>query len=43
MNAELLTTAQVAERFGVSKTMVSKIKLGLQWRDNTNPWLGLFR
>ena len=34
---------EIAERFGVSKTMVSKIKLGLQWRDNTNPWLGLFR
>ena len=35
---------EIAERYGVTKTMVSKIKLGLQWRELTNnPWMGLFR
>ena len=32
---------QIAEQYGTTRENVSKIKRGLSWRDNENPWRGL--
>lgn len=33
----------LAERYGISRHMVNRIKRGEAWRDTANPWAGLMR